>query len=269
MDKKILLFRVKEYLKYKWRAIDEHGIHSPFLFSLYNELMRKEPDNKDLYFAENFRIQLLSSDEVIEKDQLSIALAEEVDNSAMPEQQVQLIYKLIRKFQPNTFIELGTNAGLSSLYFAIALKGKPEAKLYTIERNFQLHDKALVSHAMLRHGFLGLPTFKFIHGSFNVELPKVLEELPTLDFLFIDGDHQGKSLLNYFNLCLPKVSDQSIFVFDDIYWSPDMLEAWNEIIKHPKVRLSINMFHLGIVFFNSSLTKEDYTLKWKEHQSVV
>ena len=44
--------------------------------------------------------------------------------------------------------------------------------------------------------------------------------------------------LNYFNQLL-KISTQStIFIFDDIHWSVEMEEAWNEIKQHPSVTLN-------------------------------
>ena len=268
MDRKLLFFRVKEYIKYRLRAKDEHGIHSPFLFSLYNELMKIEEDNKDLYFAENFREQLLSNDEFVSRDGRNIPISEEVENSAMPETQIQFIYKLIRKFKPDNVVELGTNVGLSSLHMALALRGFPNAHVYSIEKNKDLYDKAIVNHAMLRHGFIGLPEVNFINGDFNDKLPELLQKLPSIDLLLVDGDHKGESLLKYFNWCVEKISDKSIFVFDDIYWSPDMLEAWKKIIQHPKVTSSLDMYYLGVVFFDPKFSKEHFSLKWTEHKNL-
>ena len=49
-------------------------------------------------------------------------------------------------------------------------------------------------------------------------------------------------------------------IFDDIYWSKGMTEAWKTIIKHPSVSLSIDTFFWGIVFFNKDIEKEHYYL---------
>jgi hypothetical protein len=41
-----------------------------------------------------------------------------------------------------------------------------------------------------------------------------------------------------------------------------MTEAWEEIQKHPKVTATIDLFFVGIVFFNTDLSKEDFVLRF-------
>ena len=47
---------------------------------------------------------------------------------------------------------------------------------------------------------------------------------------------------------LENLHDEIIFVFDDIYLSSGMKSA-DEISKSPNVKLSLDLFSLGIVFF--------------------
>ncbi len=53
----------------------------------------------------------------------------------------------------------------------------------------------------------------------------------------------------------------SVFIFDDIYWSKPMSEAWAIIINHPKVTVSIDTFYWGIVFFRKEQVKEHFTVR--------
>ena len=54
--------------------------------------------------------------------------------------------------------------------------------------------------------------------------------------------------------------EEAIYVFDDIYWSKGMKEAWTEISNHPKVMMSLDIFSLGIVFFKKNREKEHINL---------
>ena len=64
-------------------------------------------------------------------------------------------------------------------------------------------------------------------------------------------------------LVLTKKNESSIFVFDDINWSPDMQKIWKEIYLNAEVKLSFDFFYFGIVFFRKEqLTKEHFTLKF-------
>ncbi|HEX8547054.1 MAG TPA: class I SAM-dependent methyltransferase, partial [Cytophagaceae bacterium] len=85
--------------------------------------------------------------------------------------------------------------------------------------------------------------------------------LEKLDMVFFDANHKYDPTLNYFNLCLQKVHEESIFIFDDIYWSKEMTKAWKEIIAHPSVILSIDLFHFGLVFFRKNQPKQHFKLK--------
>ena len=89
---------------------------------------------------------------------------------------------------------------------------------------------------------------------------KELKEHNQLDFVFFDGNHKKKPTLSYFKQCLEVAHEDSIFIFDDIYWSTEMTEAWQEIKKHPKVTLSIDCFEMGIVFFKKEQAKEHFTV---------
>jgi len=51
-------------------------------------------------------------------------------------------------------------------------------------------------------------------------------------------------------------------IFDDIYWSEGMQQAWTEICARPEVTLSLDLFHMGVVFFNPGLTKEHYYIRY-------
>tara|TARA_B110000438_G_scaffold298580_1_gene347077 strand:+ start:23 stop:643 length:621 start_codon:yes stop_codon:yes gene_type:complete len=47
-----VLFNIKSYLSYRWSAVNAHGLHSPFLFDFYNEVISAQ---KEFYFFKRFR----------------------------------------------------------------------------------------------------------------------------------------------------------------------------------------------------------------------
>ena len=47
-------------------------------------------------------------------------------------------------------------------------------------------------------------------------------------------------------------------MFDDIHYSAEMENAWNEIKLRKEVCLSIDLYHFGLIFFNNDLPKQDY-----------
>ena len=103
---------------------------------------------------------------------------------------------------------------------------------------------------------------ELVNITFINYLPNYLAKINSLDVVFFDGNHQEEATINYFNLCVEKVHQQTVFIFDDIHWSEGMEAAWEQIKKHPKVTSTIDLFFMGIVFFNTELSKEDFVLRF-------
>ncbi|GAB5550867.1 MAG: class I SAM-dependent methyltransferase [Saprospiraceae bacterium] len=171
----------------------------------------------------------------------------------------QYLFKIIHTYKPEIMLELGTAVGISTIYQAAAALG---GDLISIEGN-----PALVQVAEAEITQLGLPNISLINGKFSEVLPELLDELPQVDYVFLDGHHDKAARLEYFEMLLPKLTENSILVFSDIYWSKGMQEAWEILIKHPKVRLSIDLFDIGILFFNPAiLERQNFKLvpiRWK------
>ena len=69
--------------------------------------------------------------------------------------------------------------------------------------------------------------------------------------------------LRYFESCLQKITSPAILIFDDIHWSPEMEDAWREIKSHPSVMLTIDLFFMGLVFFNKDFkVKQDFVVRF-------
>ena len=71
----------------------------------------------------------------------------------------------------------------------------------------------------------------------------------------------SKATLEYFELLLPTITNDTVWVFDDIHWSKDMEEAWETIKNHPKVKVTIDTFQWGFVFFRDEQEKEHFVVR--------
>jgi predicted O-methyltransferase YrrM len=122
----------------------------------------------------------------------------------------------------------------------MALSGQ-NAKVYSFEdvlKQLQLLKKIWQNWALIM--------FQSSKGTSTIRF-KVVSKLSSLDFIFVDANHRKAPTLSYFEICLPKVHENSIMIFDDIYWSKEMTEAWEQIKQHPSVGISIDLFQFGIV----------------------
>lgn len=253
-------FRLKKFIQYQWSSKTKYYIHSPFVYQFYLNVLEGE-NSKELEAIAELRKQLRNDNSAIAITDFGTGkvanrtLAHIEKHVAVRTRYGKLLYNLVRYFKPQHILELGTSIGLSSTYLAMA---NAEAKIITLEGA-----EALAQVAKSNHHLLNIKNVKVITGQFDNTLPVQLEQLPTLDLVFFDGNHRKDATIKYFEQCLHKVSEQSIFVFDDIYWSSEMFEAWQQIKAHPQVTLTIDVFQFGICFFRKEkLAKEDFVLRY-------
>lgn len=258
-------FAIK-YLKYKYSAKHKggHGIHSPFIYDLLRNAIEGNEKSEKFEKIELLRKQLLKSDKIIEVKDLGAGSKVSKSNQRKvadiakavltSEKYAQLLFRLVRYLKPKTVLELGTSLGITTLYLAEAVKN---TEIVTVEGSPELARLAIQNFMRL-----GYRNIELKNSEFDLVLPKILNELRTLDFVFFDGNHRKEATLRYFEMCLPNINNNTIFVFDDIHWSQEMESAWNEIKKHNQVKATIDLFHFGLVFFRNELSKQDFIIKF-------
>ncbi len=243
--------RFKRHSRYLLRAKTKYQIHSPFVFEFAEEVLE---DNRGYYIfedLEDLRQQLILDDEPIFKkdygagsqkiDTKATTISKIAKNNQSHKRVGQMLFRLINWQKPQRMLELGTAFGITTMYQAFAsLNGK----MTTIEGC-----EATAAVAEEAFSFIETTNIDLKVGQFDDILPQVLEDYGQLDYLFIDGNHRKEPTIKYFEMCLPYIHNDSIFVFDDVRWSSGMNEAWQEIKNHPKVTLTIEVFDVGIVFF--------------------
>lgn len=164
-----------------------------------------------------------------------------------------LLLRLIRKYKPSQVIELGSSAGISTLYLAKADKHIPITTIDAHRELQQITQKNFKAQ--------GIPNVKFVEGFFNDKLLPVIQNTAGDQLIFIDGDHSYTGTLKYFELCCAYANSNTILVFDDINWSAGMRKAWKKICSNSSVSLCINTFFMGIVFFNPDFPKREIKYK--------
>ncbi len=257
------------YLKYLVQSTSEHGVHSPFVFDLILKVIYNDKEYYPFKNIEVVREQLLTSNQMVNCVDMgagskvtaynaNIEIKKNVGHIAKYATKsvkfAQLLFRLVNYFQPENVIELGTSFGISTAYLASA---NSTTNVITIEGSPEI---AEIANKNFKH--LGLQNIQQLIGNFDSVLPSVLKKTDKVDFVFFDGNHRKQATLNYFNLCLQKAHNNSVFVFDDIYWSFEMKEAWDEIKTDSRVKVTIDLFYMGIVFFRKEQVKQHFVVRF-------
>ena len=103
---------------------------------------------------------------------------------------------------------------------------------------------------------------EIINEKFDDALPQLVKKFDSNFLAFIDGNHRKENVLKYFDLLSDKANHQSIVILDDIRWSSEMFEAWNMIKVKQKVKVSIDLFFMGILFFRGDIQKQNFFINF-------
>lgn len=182
------------------------------------------------------------------------SLAKVVAVSTLPVKYANLLYRLVKHFKPAEIIELGTSAGITTLYLAAA---NESAQIRTIEGNPDMAEVA--SELFKKSGNSHIHLYK---GLFSTCLPDVLHGCSGPDFVFLDGDHRSVAVMEHLARIIPCMPEQGVLVIDDIYWSRDMAKAWSTIKQLDGVSVTIDLYRMGLVFFKKNQAKQHFVLRF-------
>ena len=228
---------IKNFIKHYWSATRIDVLHSPFIFDLYNVCIKPKNSNADFVSIENLDSKHTNSKRIS-----------------------QIIFRLVDHYCYRNILGIGTSSGIKRYYIAAALK-----------KNFKEHEIHFTSiendpenSKNTSENFKQLHLEKFItqkFGNVNDELQNTLKDFSQIDMAFVDGKHRYEGIINYFHQFLPKTHNDSLLIFDAIYRNEETTKAWEEIKHHPQVKVTVDLFFMGLVFFRKEQATEHFKLR--------
>jgi predicted O-methyltransferase YrrM len=245
---------------------NRYRLHSPFLYSLAGEVIRGDKLADGVEEIEMIRQELKKSKEIINKTDYGeggknnhsitypAALQHIVMTSLTSPRHARRLYRLARFTKAGRIIEIGTSLGITTAYLALA---NPDARIITLEGCPELSHKA-------RELFnrLGLKNIELMEGRFEDTLSSALNQLGSIDLVYIDGNHRKEAMLDYYEKCLAHSGNETVMVFDDIRASAGMEQAWEQVRKKPEVTISLDLFFTGWIFLRKESSKQHFRLRY-------
>jgi predicted O-methyltransferase YrrM len=247
------------YFKFLLKSSNQHGVHSPFVYDLVTKCFYDKAEYKRYSELKNYRQRLLENNNTInitdlgsgsktnKSNKRQIAQIAKISGTTL--KRAKLLYRLSSYFKFKNILELGTSLGIATQSMHL---GNPNAKITSIEGCPNISE-------FTKHQLKNYENINIFTGDFNEHIPKL--KTNSYDLIFFDGNHNKDATLNYFNSLLSSAHNDSVFVFDDIYWSKDMTEAWETIKKHPQVSITIDTYFWGFVFFRKEQAKEHFKIR--------
>jgi predicted O-methyltransferase YrrM len=257
-----MFFQISQYLNFLFNSRNQHGVHSPFIYKLVTKCFYTKIDKKYLNRHQKIRKDLLDNkntikvtdfgagSKIFKKNERQISKVAKI--AGISTKKTKILIKLIQYFKPNNVLEIGTSLGLGTSAIKIGhensiittLEGCPET--IAIAQNLFIKNQ--------------LKNIKLVVGDFSDTIPKIIQN-KQFDLVYFDGNHTKEATLEYFERCLLTTHNNSIFIFDDIYWNKEMIETWSIIKQHRKVIVTVDVFYYGIVFFRKEQEKEHFKIR--------
>lgn len=263
-------FSAKEYLQWLINSKARHGIHSPFLYQFLDQCLYRESEESLFEIPEKHRRNLKNDHTILEYIDLGagkrnqrnnnsnkkikrIEVRQIALNSLQQPRYCRLFYRMIKYFDCRNVLEIGTSFGVTTSYMSLA---GAHVKIDSIEGVYPIAELAgnYFSENKLTNIILHRGNFDFI-------LEDVISG-KSYDLVFMDGNHRGSRTLEYFQKLIKHINPEGVVIIDDIRWSESMLNAWKKIKNHNDVTLSIDLFRMGIVFFDIRLKKQEFAIRF-------
>jgi predicted O-methyltransferase YrrM len=228
-------------------------VSDPFILDFRSHVLYDRSVLPDYEFIEKIRSGLLRSTSLVSPADFGAGtrrrkqdrnLGQITRIASVNERYGRLLYRLACHYKPSRIIELGTAAGISTLYLAL---GNPKAKVITVEGNPRLAE-------LTTRNFkdLDLNNVTVIRSTFDDILPDLTKGLSPDSLIYIDGNHTTDATERYFNAFTRHAGMKPILVLHDINWSKEMSMAWKKIRQNIPDGTIIDLFFMGIYFPHSS-----------------
>jgi predicted O-methyltransferase YrrM len=274
MKKNAYLYRVSTWLKHyltAWNTGGE-GVHSPYLFEWVRMVMSDKHAYRVWEDIESVRARMLASDQVVEFVDYGSGVGRKGEG-AKGEKRVkdiakgslarakyaQMLFRLVNWLGHQlregnkglTIVELGTSLGVTTAYLAGV---DTRDKVYTYEGC-----EAVAKIAKENWNVLGMNNISCLVGPIDAE--QLRGGLGYIDVAFVDANHTYEASMKYFDVLAQKVHEKSVVVMDDIHHSEEMERAWKEICADERVTSTIDLYQMGLVFFDKHYWKRNYRMR--------
>lgn len=258
--------RILEYIRHLFhrRHRRGHGIHSPYVFEFVNKVLfngakyvvadgltaKHRELKSDL---RKIPVTDIGAGSTADKSR-ERTVASFVRHSSLSEKYGGLLYRIAHWFKPDMMLELGTGLGISTLYLASGSSGTP---LHSIEGN-----KYRVVFARELMDDFDLQSVHIHTGDMSECLDAIIPSISGKLLAFVDGNHRYEPTMVYMKKLLGACEGEALIIMDDIYWSKEMTRAWKELLLWPEVRISIDLYYMGILMLRKDLHKAHYKIKF-------
>ena len=241
-----------------------HGVHSPFVFDLLTTVIEERCSYYCYDSLSPVRAQLRQNLSKIEYRECEYVVNEYLKKKCFSESEDKLLFRLANRFKPRIIYMVGSDLGLAPLYLTAYSKSacctviEPEADVAAVARKFA--GKYSTSVDIHSSGKLYLQNDcsidLFVWGKSSLAASGITGDYDSAG----NGSISSCEAFSYkaFDEAVQYMNDEGLMVISCINVSRESRATWKKICAHPRVTVTLEMYSLGLVFFNPKLHRKTY-----------
>ena len=165
------------------------------------------------------------------------------------------------------------------LYFRHARKGKYAHSPFVYQLSMAVFEKksplSTAKHPILLNSPLSEGLEEVFNGKYGLLTAKIAayfnvktvvsfpsDPIQPADMTLINIATQPQVAYDYFEETVKYSDNDSVIIIKELYHSPASALVWGKIKSHPKTTVTLDLFHIGIVFFRRESSKENFIVKY-------
>jgi len=239
------------YLK-KARHRRGHGIHSPFLFHLITDVVENRKRLPEYLIFKELKNTAQSLLGTFSEPSLAPVYLEHnlvpsnphrlYRKAELPLRYGKVVFRLLREFKPASVVHYGPTLGPNLALMAMA----DSDRLVYQSINCPVYE--LVSSKLL--GDAAIINVSFFN---EISFPPVPP-----DFIVINYPCDAAASRHFVQKSLHSHGEDGVLIVRGIHESKEMEAIWQELISSESVRVSLDLFEIGITLFRKGLQKENF-----------
>lgn len=227
MPKIFRLSKAGARLLYKVRHHRGHGIHSPFVFNFITKVIEEKTQYHAYEDVRNYVNRF-------------------PDFSFRENKTHRLLLKIVNYFKVKTILELGSGSGINTLYMTVTAS---DIECLSVELSPVKYEKA-----------------QQLYNEWYRNVLQSKEQFPIInekkDCIFVDLRNYKVPHNELVIYLLSLVHKDSIIIIDGIRTNRKLQTLWKMLVQQDEVIVSLDLFHLGILFFDKKYYKRNYKLSF-------
>lgn len=218
--------KIATKLLYKVRHHKGHGVHSPFVFNLINNVIEEKRPYYSYLDLKDFLDQFPEKKLTLKKDNF-------------------LMFRLVNYFNAKNILEIGANDGVNTLCLTAS---SSQIECLAIEENKVKQDSLRELYSKYSRSITWDRSLETI--------PNQLFDCIYINLNYSSIDEQGISTL--INLC----HDKSFIVVKGIRTNKKQNKLWKCLTANERRTAELDLFNIGILFFDKQLYRWKYQISF-------